>query len=127
MSEKPISCGGFKIDNETIVEQNGVLKVVGGSSGGGSLKVTQTTTNPEPDTTVSTLDKTWQEIYDALNDGLYVVLVKPEPEIPVVVAYPIYTAAVENSGGDVFTVYVSETRYATNSANGYPSYTSGGK
>lgn len=30
MSEK-ISCGGFKIDNNTLIEEDGVLKVVGGS------------------------------------------------------------------------------------------------
>ena len=29
MSEKPISCGGFKIDNDTIIEENGVLKSTG--------------------------------------------------------------------------------------------------
>ena len=32
---KKIQCGGFSIDNETLVEENGVLKVVGGGSGSG--------------------------------------------------------------------------------------------
>lgn len=32
MSNKSISCGGFEIDNETLVEEDGVLKVVGGAT-----------------------------------------------------------------------------------------------
>lgn len=57
-----ISCGGFDIDNDTLVEEDGVLKVKGGSSGGGVMVV-------HIDEEFSALDKTWQEIHDALSQG----------------------------------------------------------
>ena len=57
-----ISCGGFDIDNDTLIEEDGVLKVKGGSSGGGVLVVNASA--DEAGTTI-TLDKTWQEIQDA--------------------------------------------------------------
>ena len=41
MSNKKISCGGFSVDNETIIEENGVLKAVGG--GGSSLEIIHAT------------------------------------------------------------------------------------
>ena len=37
MSNKKIGCGGFLIDNETLKEEDGVLKVAGGGSGGGDI------------------------------------------------------------------------------------------
>lgn len=37
MSKKLISCGGFEIDNETLVEEDGVLKVIGGETSGATI------------------------------------------------------------------------------------------
>lgn len=69
MSNKKISCGGFAIDNETIVEEGGVLKAGGA---GGSLLIEAEVENPwnarSPETT--TLDKTWDEISTAYNNNL---------------------------------------------------------
>lgn len=69
MSNKKISCGGFAIDNETIVEEDGVLKT-GGT--GGSLLIEAEVENPwnarSPEST--TLDKTWDEISTAYNNNL---------------------------------------------------------
>lgn len=70
MSEKPISCGGFKIDNETIVEQDGVLKAVSGSSGGGVLVVSFIVAEG-----TARLDSTWQEIKDAVDAGQVVTFI----------------------------------------------------
>ena len=69
MNIKKISCGGFKIDNQTIVEEDGILKAIGG---GGSVLVAHATVNgadlmsidPENPLTI-TIDKTLMELKDA--------------------------------------------------------------
>lgn len=62
MSVKKISCGGFKIDNQTIVEEDGVLKAIGGG-GGNVLIVHGTLDMSESGQTVPmTIDKTLDEI-----------------------------------------------------------------
>lgn len=72
MSSKKISCGGFAIDNETIVEEGGVLKTGGSGGAGGSLLIEAEVENPwnarSPEST--TLDKTWDEISTAYNNNL---------------------------------------------------------
>jgi hypothetical protein len=85
----------------------------GGSSGGGVLVVHR----DENDT----LDKTWQEIHDAIADGIVVISRVSEKNA---LSDLILTAndntpntgyfEVESVGGDI---------YAASSANGYPSYT----
>lgn len=63
MSVKKISCGGFKIDNQTIVEEDGVLKAIGG--GGGNVLIVHGTLlgpNEDDDGYIMTIDKTLAEI-----------------------------------------------------------------
>lgn len=39
MAIKKIPCGGFMYDDETIIFENGVMKAIGGGSGGGAMVV----------------------------------------------------------------------------------------
>lgn len=59
-----IGCGGFDIDNDTLIEEDGVLKVKNGGGGGGGVLVAHDVDG--------TLDKTWQEISTAMANGLVV-------------------------------------------------------
>lgn len=59
MSNKKIKCGGFEIDNETIIEENGVLKSVGDNPANMALIV-----GSAREGNTITLDKTWQQICD---------------------------------------------------------------
>ena len=63
-----ISCGGFDIDNNTLIEEDGVLKVKGG--GGGVLVVH----GVGGEQGHPSLDKTWREIRDAV-DNMPILLV----------------------------------------------------
>lgn len=56
-----ISCGGFDIDNDTLIEENGVLKVKGGGGGGGGALVVTLTKTDE----ITSTDKTAGEIFSA--------------------------------------------------------------
>lgn len=90
-----------------------------GSGGGWSLVVHEVGDNPRE----MTLDKTWQEIYDALNSGSYVVLLEQWEEGTT--QRPIQQA--EFSDGN-YLVYADRFTFASTSADGYPtiSDTTGG-
>ena len=62
---KRISCGGFELDGETIVEENGILKVVGGGSGGVELVTADLN---------GVLDKNWNQIKEYVDAGKIVLL-----------------------------------------------------
>jgi len=88
-----------------------------GGSGGGGLVVHMVGDNP-----VSlTLDKTWQEIYDALTAGSYVLALQQyESGVDQV---PINNAEID--GAD-YCVSVGNQLYKANSADGYPTTGGGG-
>lgn len=88
-----------------------------GGSGGGGLVVH---VNEDEATSDHTLDKTWQEIYDALAAGRYVlILIQNESSVA---QTPIDNAGI---GGAGYCVYAGDLTFKANSADGYPSY--GGK
>ena len=87
-------------------DQNG-----GSGSGGGVLVVHANGDTPME----QILDKTWQEIYDALNSGSYVVLLEQWEEGTN--QRPILQA--EFSDGN-YLVYADRFTYAATSADGYP-------
>lgn len=68
-----ISCGGFDIDNDTLIEEDGVLKVKGGgSSGGGRAPMTVTISRSweaEEEKYVYTADKTVDEMIEQIEAG----------------------------------------------------------
>lgn len=65
-----ISCGGFYVDNETLQIDNGVLKVVGGGSGGGgNVFLTNASVQLENGQPTATCDKTFAEINTAYTAG----------------------------------------------------------
>lgn len=92
----------------------------GGSSGGGALKVGVNVTE-SGNKTIYTLDKTWKQISDAIENGT----------IPYVIDYDsgfvntlASITAYEQDGAMVYVVEFGRT-YETDSENGYP-YRSGG-
>ena len=84
----------------------------GGGSGGGVLVVHEDEN--------ATLDKTWQEIHDAMDNGI--VLIKRENET--ISALVLETTAIGGRTGTTYTVYVTNSgsiaTYRTSSASGYP-------
>ena len=100
--------GGIKVGSGLSIDSSGVLSA---SGGGGSFVITATT---EDD--VITLDKTWQEIYDALADGKYCVIVESEENYATQTFVP--TAL---DGGGSYMIFASEDIYTASSASGYPS------
>lgn len=69
MANKKIGCGGFLIDNETIKEENGVLKASSSSSGGIFHASFSLDGNDNP-----ICDKTYAEIKAAHDAGKLIVL-----------------------------------------------------
>ena len=67
------------------------------------------------------LDKTWQEIYDAMKSGMPVMLNSVTEDEDEGYSYAgndwVMYAKAEN---DRFTVYIGEEEYSTNSSDGYP-------
>lgn len=107
-----ISCGGFDIDNDTLIEEDGVLKVKGGSSGGGVLVVHRSMIGTPP---ALTLDKTWQEIFDAASTGAVLIVEVDEASVE-----PKLVAAVYVDSGVYYCEDSSELVFSTDSADGYP-------
>ena len=64
-----IGCGGFDIDNDTLIEEDGVLKAKTSGGGGGDVLVVHVVRTATEESETFTLDKTWQELADALNSG----------------------------------------------------------
>lgn len=85
----------------------------GVASGGGVLVVTGTLS----DNTV-TLDKTWQEITDALKAGIVTVYLEEDEDTQ---GSEVVISCLH--GVDYRVVTVSERIYIASSASGYPSYT----
>lgn len=94
------------------------------SSGGGTLVIRETRTESEGDT-VYTLDKTWQEIYDAYP------LVRFTSSIGALYGGAIYAIKQIFVSHDEWVIRVdngtSQTDYTTDSPSGYPSYGGGDK
>lgn len=91
----------------------------GGSSGGGALKVGVNVTE-SGNKTIYTLDKTWKQISDAIENGTIPYVVDNESgsvnTLTVISSY-------EQNGAMVYSVELGQT-YETDSENGYP-YLSG--
>lgn len=107
-----IGCGGFDIDNDTLIEEDGVLKVKnGGGGGGGGVLVVYAETDTE--TGATSLYSTWQEIHDAfLSSGA--VVSDPQGSLVTAITGVGYIAPsryVVESGGE---------SYVTSTADGYP-------
>lgn len=84
----------------------------------GCSLVVHTTTEGDDDTGyVTTMDKTWQEIFDAFSTGASVVVVIGETE-----AYNVTLASIED--GEVYVVKANKS-YITDSASGYPAIEGG--
>ena len=85
----------------------------GGSSGGGALKVGVTVTESGDETTY-TLDKTWQQIHDALLSG-GAVLAKSDKDVNAIssVGYLPFASS--------YSVVIKSLTYETGSEDGYPS------
>lgn len=90
----------------------------GGSSGGGTLKVNMTETE-SGDKTIYTLDKTWKQISDAIENGT----------IPYMIDYGNgfvnILSEIHTDGSTVYSVNFGQV-YETDSENGYPTYEHGG-
>lgn len=71
-----IGCGGFDIDNDTLIEEDGVLKVKNGGGDGGVFVVTMTSTGDTETGIDWTADKTCLEIIEALEQGKTVYAVQ---------------------------------------------------
>ena len=71
-----------------------------------------------------TLDKTWQEIYNALAAGVSVALIIEDSSVPVVMRDNITTAYV-NDGKYIVNLSVNKNNPKTDSASGYPSFSGG--
>lgn len=100
------------------IEIDGTKYAVGGGSGGGVMVVTDTE---------GTLNKTWQEIYDAATVG--VVFIKStyeEADEKSIGLYPVNLVSCDSDG--YYVAFVSgadaqglqNTYFVTNSADGYP-------
>lgn len=91
----------------------------GGSSGSSVFKI-------GVDTATDSLDKTWQEIHDALEAGKVCVIIT-ETENGYICEYVITVAALGDDGYGVVTLFGAEQPlYTTISANGYPVYNDNG-
>lgn len=87
-----IGCGGFDIDNDTLIEEDGVLKVKnGGGGGGGALVVTVGVDDK--------CDASYNDVVSAYEAGKVVIVKMP------------------NSGGYPFGLYYLST-YAYDSEHG---------
>lgn len=100
----PAQDGTYALQN-TVSSGTSTLSWASGSSGG-VLVVTITN---------GTLDKTWQEIYDAMQNGV-VVLQYDNPPTKALCGYATYQT--KTATYDV--VFANSTACATSSADGYP-------
>lgn len=66
MSKEKISCGGFFVDGETIIIEDGILKSAGGSYDSPFFVVHF---HQDDDTSTTTCDKTYAEILAAVSEG----------------------------------------------------------
>ena len=106
----------------------------GGGSGGGGVFVVHS--HYDENTGVTTLDKTWQEIWDALDAGQFPTIVSAysdeygnEGDISYINnlwsedgACGLQSFAPYYNAGDVTPVIWGASDYTTDSADGYPSY-----
>ena len=91
----------------------------GGSGGGSGLVIHQTV---DSETDIKTMDKTWQEIHDAVEAGSSAVLI--DNDMGFLITYPV--AAVGTDEGQPQVIVVNYQNYGTMiysalSASGYPS------
>ena len=141
MSKKLLSCGGLYIDDETITETDGILS----ASSGGELPEVTAEDNGDVltvvdgawakavpsgggllsgfyDRTTKTLDKTWQEIYDATGIILFEDYVESETtgrriygiSSDIMSSQGMYGVLISTIGGGDLGMFLAE------SADGYP-------
>lgn len=110
-------------DGKTLVVENGAWalgSVSGGSSGGGVFVVKMT--QPDPNENVFVLDKTWQEIKDAMPSNICVVIMTYDNLID----QGLITQVSEGSGRYTVKVVMFQNgtaggeAFAASSANEYP-------
>ena len=102
-------------DSLTGIEIDGTKYKVGGSSGGGVLVVHRSMVGTPPKLT---LDKTWQEIFDAASTGAVLIVEVEEAEVQTVLVRNVL------AGSDVYSCEdSSELVFSTDSADGYPAAT----
>lgn len=117
LPDDPAQDGTYNLQN-TVSSGTSTLSWAGGSSGGGVLVVHETVTI-SGNTTIHTLDKTWQEIHDAdfavlkMDNGM--------------IYYACGVGVAEEEFYYVGFMYnhPAEDGYFCDSASGYPSYTQG--
>ena len=85
----------------------GICVEAGGGSGGGVLVVTDTD---------GTLDKTWQEIYDAMLSGGAVISATNPPRVEMVFAVQ------HDTKGDIYRAFIGSSQYVASSASDYPAH-----
>ena len=107
---------------ETVTAEKLNVLEQGVASGGGGMRVSVITEEDTPQAgyTTQTMDKTWQQIYDALAAGMYVC------EIDEVVGEYIAQSMISgvDFDGDNYRVYsdAAGEYLTTSSPNGYPTY-----
>ena len=108
-----IPCGGFFIDEETLEINDNTLSVKN-SGGGGSVFSIE-----DPD---GTLDKTWQEILDAVaNRQICIITIDNGGD-----SYNVnFVSDIYEDSGNYIIVTTVNGRYSTNSADGYPEFVIG--
>ena len=106
-----------ELPSVTAEDDGDVLTVVEGewakatpSGGGGSLAIGVTSVDG-----VDTLNKTWQEIHDALAEGKYCVIVESTENF----LSQTYVSTVMSGDGS-YVIFVDEDAYVASSASGYP-------
>lgn len=112
-----IGCGGFDIDNDTLIEEDGVLKVKNGGGGGGVFVVTMTYHDGDTETESSdywTADKTCLEIIEALEQGKNVYAVQGDDSLKWYY-FPVY---VYHQPGFMAEVYFSAAMFGNNPVTG---------
>ena len=110
--------------------ENGVAGS-GGGAGSGVMIVDVEFGEPEEegDQPPSTLNKTWQEIYDAMAAGVPVFMrfVAPEGANSVGVTLHLIGSAVYNGTSYMIEIAMVNMAYSTSTADGYPANSGSGK
>lgn len=99
-------------DSLTGIQIGETKYAVGGSSGGGVLVVHRSLVGTPP---AFTLDKTWQEIFDAASTGAAFIADVEEEEVGTKLVTTVYV-----DSGVYYCEDSSELVYSTDSADGYP-------
>lgn len=116
-------------DTITAAKMNKLEQGVSDASSSGGVLIVHNTQSTELNTTINTLDKTWQEIHDASLTGLVVLIgdVDTSPWFGYIdyigSEYVETQSAISSSFRITFFGGSWSETYSTSSANGYPTYT----